>query len=130
MIFSGDPVAPGDFTREATAQEYFPEWLLAASPLVDTTAFSRTYDQEQWQHAFGVSQLSARTLPEVSGYYSLYQWFSGQEAPANDSVGVLVPPLALFHSTVQSAGPNLTHETFRDALFQVGDAAGDQRSPT
>ena len=29
MIFSGDPVAPGDFTREATAQEYFPEWLLA-----------------------------------------------------------------------------------------------------
>ncbi len=77
MIFSGDPVAPGDFTREATAQEYFPEWLLANSPLVDTTAFSRTYDQEQWQHAFGISQLSARTLPEVSGYYSLYQWFSG-----------------------------------------------------
>ena len=76
--------------------------------MVDTTAFSRTYDQEQWQHAFGISQLSARTLPEVSGYYSLYQWFSGQEAPANDSIGVLVPPLALFHSTVQAAGPNLT----------------------
>ena len=32
VIFSGDPVAPGDFTREATAQEYFPEWLLANSP--------------------------------------------------------------------------------------------------
>ncbi len=99
VIFSGDPVAPGDFTREATAQEYFPEWMLAAAALVDTTAFSRTYDQEQWQHAFGVSQLSARTLPEVSGYYSLYQWFSGEEAPANDSIGVIVPPLALFHST-------------------------------
>jgi hypothetical protein len=119
VIFSGDPVAPGDFTREATTQEYFPEWFLANSPLVDTTAFSRTYDQEQWKHAFGISQLSARTLPEVSGYYSLYQWFSGQEAPANDSVGVIVPPLALFHSTVQSAGPNLSAQTFEDALFQV-----------
>ncbi len=119
VIFSGDPVAPGDFTREATAQEYFPEWLLANAGLVDTAAFSRTYDQEQWQHAFGISQLSARTLPEASGYYSLYKWFSGQEAPANDSVNVLVPQLALFHSTVQSAGPNLTAQTFEDALFQV-----------
>ena len=55
----------------------------------------------------------------MSGYYSLYQWFSGQEAPANDSVGVLVPPLALFHSTAQATGPNLNAETFREALFQV-----------
>lgn len=119
VIFSGDPVAPGSFTTEATTQEYFPEWLLANSPLVDTTAYGRTYDQEQWQHAFGVSQLSARTLPEVSGYYSLYQWFSGEEAPANDSIGVIAPPLALFHSTAQSTGPNLNAESFRDALFAV-----------
>ena len=119
IIFSGDPVAPGDFTREATAQEYFPEWFIAASALVDTTAFARTYDQEQWQHAFGVSQLSARTLPEVSGYYSLYQWFSGEEAPANDSIGVIVPPLALLHSQLQATGPNLTPETLRDTIFQV-----------
>lgn len=118
VIFSGDPVAPGDFTREATTQEYFPEWLLANAALVDTTAFSRTYDQEQWKHAFGISQLSARTLPEVSGYYSLYQWFSGEEAPANDSIGVIVPPLALFAATAQAAGPNLSAQTFHDALYQ------------
>ena len=109
VIFSGDPVAPGDFTREATAQEYFPEWLLADSALVDTTAFSRTYDQEQWQHAFGVSQLSARTLPEVSGYYSLYQWFSGQEAPANDSIGVhRAAARTVPLDGCRPTGPNLT----------------------
>jgi hypothetical protein len=45
IVFQGDPVAPRDFTREATAQNYFPEWLVSASTLVDTTAFSRTYDQ-------------------------------------------------------------------------------------
>lgn len=117
IIFSGDPVAPGDFSREATAQEYFPEWFIAASALVDTTAFARTYDQEQWQHAFGVSQLSARLTPEISGYYALYEWFTGQEPPANDSVGVIVPPLATFHAVAMGAGPNLTPETFRDSLF-------------
>ncbi|HMJ77916.1 MAG TPA: hypothetical protein VK507_18185, partial [Iamia sp.] len=41
VVFSGDPVAPGPFTTEATAQEYFPEWVLGPQALVDTTAFSR-----------------------------------------------------------------------------------------
>ena len=61
VVFSGDPVAPRDFTKEATAQEYFPEWVVAASTLVDVTAFARTYDQQQWAHAFGVTQLAARS---------------------------------------------------------------------
>ena len=60
VIFNGDPVAPRDFTREATAQNYFPEWVVAAATLVDTNAFGRTYDQQQWQHAFGVTSLAAR----------------------------------------------------------------------
>ena len=60
VIFAGDPVAPRDFTSEATKQEYFPEWFLNISALVDTNAFSRTYDQEQWQHAFGLTALAAR----------------------------------------------------------------------
>ncbi|MGB8862186.1 MAG: hypothetical protein WCC60_23220, partial [Ilumatobacteraceae bacterium] len=63
IVFSGDPVAPRDFTNEATAQEYFPEWVVAASTLVDVTAFARTYDQQQWAHAFGVTQLAARSDP-------------------------------------------------------------------
>ncbi|RLE19381.1 MAG: hypothetical protein DRJ50_12250, partial [Actinobacteria bacterium] len=55
IIFTGDGIAPRDFTNEATAQEYFPEWIIVAPALVDVTAFARTYDQEQWAHAFGVS---------------------------------------------------------------------------
>jgi len=48
VVLSTDPVAPGDFTREATTQEYFPEWLVAAATLTDTNAFGRGYDQAQW----------------------------------------------------------------------------------
>jgi hypothetical protein len=119
VIFSGDPIAPRDFTREATAQEYFPEWLVAASTLVDTTAFSRTYDQEQWAHAFGVSTLSARTTPGISGYYALYRWYTGEEPAAADTIAVIVPAMALFHSQLQATGPNLTPLTMREALFRA-----------
>ncbi len=66
IIFSGDPIAPGTFTVEATAQDYFPEWIITGSALVDTTAAARSFDQEQWSHAFGISPLSARVSPEVS----------------------------------------------------------------
>jgi hypothetical protein len=116
IVFAGDPVAPRDFTRDATAQDYFPEWVVAASTLVDTTAFARTYDQAQWRHAMGVTSLSARTSPEL-GSYGLYEWFTGSEPPAADSIGVLSPSPGLFFAVVQSVGPNLTHEAFRDQLF-------------
>ena len=117
VVFSGDPVAPRDFTKEATAQEYFPEWFISASTLTDISAFARTYDQEQWQHAFGVTSLAARTDPSKQGYRFLYEWFNGVEAPSADTIGVAQPNPALFFATVQRTGPNLTHETWRDALF-------------
>ncbi len=117
IVFSGDPVAPRDFTKEATAQEYFPEWIVAASTLVDVTAFARTYDQEQWQHAFGVTQLAARSNPLTAGYFANYVWFTGVEPPADDTIGVFAIYPALFFAVLQYTGPNLTPETFRDALF-------------
>lgn len=117
IVFNGDPVAPRDFTKEATAQEYFPEWVIAASTLVDVTAFARTYDQEQWQHAFGVTQLAARSNPVNSGYFANYVWFTGVEPPADDTIAVFAVYPALLFAVLQYTGPNLSAETFRDALF-------------
>jgi len=125
VLFNGDPVAPRDFTREATAQDWFPEWVLGAVALADTTAFSRTYDQQQWRGAFGITTLAARLLPEQSGSYRLHTWFAGEPPAAPDSVGVVAPPLSLFYAVVQATGPELTHETWRDALM-VG--AGSRRA--
>jgi len=119
IVFSGDPVAPRDFTKEATAQEYFPEWVVAASPLVDTSAFARTYDPDQWKHAFGVTQLAARTPTDQIGPFYIYKWFTGVEPPANDTIGVIAPNPALFFAAIQKVGPNLTPQTFRDAVFAL-----------
>ncbi len=117
IVFSGDPVAPRDFTREATAQEYFPEWFVSAAGLVDTNAFGRTYDQEQWQHAFGVTQGAVRVNPETIGSYYIYNWFNGEPPPADGTIGLIQPSPALFFAVVQGVGPELTHESFKEALF-------------
>ena len=119
VVFNGDPVAPRDFTREATAQEYFPEWVVAASTLVDVSAFARTYDQGQWKHAFGVTQLAARTPTDQIGPFFIYKWFTGVDPPADGTIGVIQPNPALFFAVVQAVGPNLTPDTFRNAAFAL-----------
>jgi hypothetical protein len=119
VVFSGDPVAPATFTKEATAQNYFPEWILTGSALVDTTVFARTYDQKQWAHAFGISQLTARTEPQLTPAYSLYQWALGTPPPAADTNGVLYPQPALFYAALQAAGPDLTADNLRLGLFSI-----------
>ena len=117
VVLASDGIAPRDFTNEATAQEYFPEWVIVAPALSDLTAFARTYDQTQWANAFGVTHGAARVTPEIAGFYGLYLWFMGTEAPAKDTIGLLMPNYTLLAGTLQGTGPNLTPETWRDALF-------------
>ncbi len=124
VILGGDPIAPKTFTEVATAQDYHPEWIMGTATLQDTTAFGRTYDQEQWSHAFGISYLTARLATGLAAPDVLYKWWTGTLAPADDTVGVLWPNPATFFAGVQAAGPRLTRESFRDGLF-----AGDVPEP-
>ncbi|MCS5681635.1 MAG: hypothetical protein NZ609_03705 [Acidimicrobiales bacterium] len=117
VIFNGDPIAPRDFTNEAAAQDYWPEWIVTGSVLVDTTAFARTYHQEQWSHAFGISNLSARVDRSVASSHFLYEWFHGEPPRANDNIGIIDPAPGLFYAVLQAVGPELTIEGFNEALF-------------
>ncbi len=120
VFIGGDPIAPKTFTEVATQQDYFPEWVLNGAALQDTTAFGRTYDQEQWSHAFGLSALAARVVNGKGSSENLYQWWAGEYPPADDTVGVLFPNPGMFFAGLQAAGPNLTVETFRDGMFFAG----------
>ena len=117
IIFSGDPVAPATFTTEATNQDYFPEWIITGSALTDTTASARSFDQEQWSHAFGISSLAARLNPENSGSFYLYTWYTGEEPPAADTTGVILPLPQVFFGALQEVGPELTREAWVAALL-------------
>lgn len=117
VLLQADPVAPANFTQEATAQEYFPEWVVTGGTLTDTTTFGRVFDPRQWSHAFGITTGAAETAPELDPGFALYEWYTGSPPPAAETAPILYATPALFFSGVQSAGPTLTPETFRDGIF-------------
>ena len=129
ILFIGDPLAPQALTRNATAQDYFPEWVITGSALVDTSVFGRTYDQEQWRHAFGPSNLFARVAPSVAGAASLYRWYYGEDPPARSTAPLILPNLQFLYSVVQGAGPELTHVTFQRVIFGAEIIPGNVLSP-
>ena len=117
VVFAGDPLAPQTLTKIATQQQYFPEWVITGTVLVDTAAFARSYDQEQWQHAFGPSNLYARISPTKAGAAYLYNWYYGHPAPADKSIEVINPNMSFLFGPLQAAGPDLNVARFRDVLF-------------
>jgi hypothetical protein len=122
VIFAGDPVTPGSLTAEATAQSYFPEWVVLGAAYTDTSLFGRSYDQKQWAHAFGVSTLFVPVKPEADQLYSILVWQSGK-GPEAKTFKVLVQAPLIFYTALQLAGPRLTPETFRDGLFRFPSGA-------
>jgi hypothetical protein len=117
VVVRADPITLPAFTREATKQDWYPEWVIGGYQFTDTSTFARTFDQEQWAHAFGLSFLPPKAAPEVTPAYRLHEWFHGTPPPADDSLILVYPQVALFFTGLHFAGPDLTVETFRDALF-------------
>lgn len=117
VIVQSDPIILADMTAEATRQDWFPEWVLPGQPFIDTNAFARNFDQQQWANAFGLSYLPPAARPELNPAYQLYEWYHGEPPPAADLLLLIYPQVALFFTGVSYAGPNLTPETFRDGLF-------------
>jgi hypothetical protein len=129
VIFLGDPVMPVYLTKAATAQGYFPEWIITGTVLTDTTVFGRLYDQRQWAHAFGVSSLPARVPQKLGEAWQLHQWFYGKPPAAEKTAAVIYEPIRIFMLGVHMAGPNLTPETFRDGLFAYPPTGGTPLHP-
>jgi len=116
IIMSTDPLVPKNITEEATKQNYFPEWIIGPSVLADTTIFGRTFDQQQWSHAFGLGLTLARQDNQLGDSWQSYEWYYGQEPPVNSHAVIYPGPNRLLLG-IHLAGPNLTPETFRDGMF-------------
>jgi hypothetical protein len=128
VVFSGDPITPSYLTKEATAQDYFPEWVITTTVLADAAIFGRTYDQEQWEHAFGLALNPVRGVQATQDGYNLWQWQYCEEPPAN-IYGVLLPGPSLLMVGISLAGPDLTPQTFRAGLFRSGIRGGGAMHP-
>ena len=124
VMFAGDPLTPSYITREATAQKYFPEWVVLGAAYSDTSLFGRTFDQAQWKHAFGVTSLYVPTPQKLDQYSEILVWQNGTP-PAAKTYKLLVQAPLIFYTAMHLAGPKLTPDTFRDALFRFPSSRTD-----
>ena len=123
VVFAGDPFMPQNLTSQATAQDYWPEWIITGSTGTDNSNLARLYDQQQWANAFGISYL----LPPVNPDYvqregNLVSWHLGEELTSYPSI----TEWGRLFTGIHLAGPNLTPETFRDGLFSFLPVSGRQ----
>jgi hypothetical protein len=128
VIFYGDPLSPSALTTEATAQGYFPEWILGPNVLADTTIFARGNDGQQWKNGFGLGLNPARGERSTTDAFRVYEWAYGEQ-PANNTVRVLEPPVRTMFAGIHMAGPELTPETFRDGLLRLPVGGGGPTIP-
>jgi hypothetical protein len=119
VIFAGDPIFPKYLTTQMTQQNYFPEWVMSGTVLADTNVFARTFDQEQWGHAFGLQLIPARVPKPQQDAYSVHEWWFGTKPPTDNNYGLVKGYVELLMDGLQLAGPNLTPETFQQGLFHV-----------
>ena len=115
--------ATGSFTKQATSQDWFPEWLVSGVPYNDLDFFARALDQEQWQHAFGQVWFT----PYVAGGASdaitaLFQWYWGK-TQGTHAPGIFSNVYTLYNG-VMLAGPKLTPKSFNAALAKFPSSGG------
>lgn len=116
-----DPIFPAYFTKAATSQGWFPEWIHNGLFGTDLALFSRLYDQQQWSRSFG---MSAGEFPIPSAEdpgWRAYKAGSPQGTnPKAKSVGTFYFwALRAIVESIEASGPNLTDETFLRSLFSL-----------
>ncbi len=126
VIYTGELFSPRYFTAEATKQKYFPEWVISGTVLADTAIAARSFDQEQWKHAFGLGLVPART-PRVEGApYQIYECGLGIKPPADNTQGIELANANVLFNGLTLAGPKLTADAFHDGLFGQAPAPRDE----
>jgi hypothetical protein len=129
IVFLGDPLMPISLTQQATKQNYFPEWVVTGTVLTDTTTLGRAYDQKQWAHAFGLSNLAVRLPLEQQDPYRLYQWYFGKAPEAPKTIALIYQALFPLFTGIDMAGPDLTPQTFQAGLFNYPATGGGATTP-
>lgn len=132
LIAMWDPLSPILITREATRQQWFPEWFVTGTGLSDTTTAGRLYDGQQWSQAFGISPLwiTWADVRNSGGYRAFHHGMPGMQ---HGDEGVLINIYAALVGPVflgiHMAGPVLTADSFARGMFSFPPSGGLPAAP-
>ena len=105
----------------ANTQEYHPEWVETGFLFQDIGSVGRLFNKEQWAHAFGLGTLNVPVKGRAAGDPVL-AWYWGRDNFSYNA-GVLGEVVVLTFG-IHLAGPKLTPDAFRNAVFGVGAQNG------
>ena len=118
ILWFSDPIAPAYGTKAQAAQRYNPEEILAGSGLVDYDALAQAYDQGEWAHAFGPSDLGkAVDIMQVDA--GLIWKAEGRSGKPNGSANLLTTYELSLASGFSAAGPKLTPLNYEYGLLTM-----------
>ncbi len=126
IILLSDGGMTGELTKQATAQDYHPEWIYAGSFNIDFPVLARAfYDQDQWAHAFGLSNVWPGSPTPAAGAPTIptaIQWYWGPnkgtfQITYSNAIGWLM-------SGIMYAGPKLTPQTLKQGFFAIPAGGG------
>jgi hypothetical protein len=126
VMYFGDPIAPAFGTAQATAQQYYPEYPLAGSGLIDYDILARLYDKQQWAHAFGVSDLVEMYPFPQSDAATVYRQGKGTNdiSPLSHSANLPWGYFRFIAYGIQQSGPRLTAAAFENAVLNGPSSGG------
>src|SRR5205823_11716358 len=116
ILWFSDPIAPAYGTKAQAGQRYHPEEILAGSGLLDYDALAQAYDQSEWAHAFGPSDLGKAV--DIMQVDAGRIWKAqGRSGKPNGSANLLTTYELSLVSGISAAGPKLTPLAYEYGLL-------------
>jgi hypothetical protein len=112
-----DPIAPVFLTTGLSNQAYYPEHVLPGLGLLDYDLLGQLYDKQQWQHAFGPSQLGQFGPIDDSDAARVWRAQGNQGHPCgNNGCGIPWSYVGAVGLMLQQAGPFLDNAAFDNGV--------------
>jgi hypothetical protein len=127
VILLADGAMTAALTKQATTQDYHPEWIYTGSFNIDFPLLARaTYDQDQWSHAFGLSNVWPGSPNAPTTVPNIVQWYWG---PGKGTYQITYTnALSWLFNGILYAGPKLTPQTLKQGFFSVPATGGTASS--
>jgi len=113
-----DPIAPVFLTTGLSNQAYYPEHVLPGLGLLDYDLLGQLYDKQQWQHAFGPSQLPNFGSLDDTDQAQVWRAQGNSGHPCgNNGCGLEWAYISGTALMLQQTGPNLNALSFEQGVL-------------
>jgi hypothetical protein len=113
-----DPIAPVFLTTGLSNQAYYPEHVLPGLGLLDYDLLGQLYDKQQWQHAFGPSQLPNFGSLDDTDQAKVWRAQGNDGHPCgNNGCGIPWAYVSTMALMLQQTGPDLNALSFEQGVL-------------